>query len=140
LGDPKIPDLGGISTPGINIYGLNAYAGLPGKIFANPLIQANAGVIIPSVAYWRQFQPQAGAALTTLRSGGVDVSTYTFAAPVDGEVKFKISLLYRFDLYDLVQQKYGAVPPERMDIPVAVIECLGNAAQTEQFRCTPIPE
>ena len=138
LGGPKIPDLGGISTPGINFPGVNAYARLPGKIFANPLIQADPS-LTPSVAYWRQFQSQPDA-VTTLRSRGVDVSTYAFAAPIDGEVKFKISLLYRFNFYGLMQQPFWTDRRDRMDIPVAVWECLGNAAQIEYFRCTPIPQ
>ena len=68
------------------------------------------------------------------------LSTYAFAAPVDGEVQFKISLLYRFTFYGLMQQLFWTDPRDRMDIPVAVWECLGNAAQTEYFRCTPIPQ
>jgi len=137
----QIPVLGGLNTAGIEIPGVKAYAGMPGKIFMNPLVPQGAS-LPTSVAYWNQYQPQSGlindaaGAIATLGSGAIDVSTYAFAAPIDGEVKITVSLLYRFGFYDLIQQKnwVDSATQDRADIPVVVLECFGNT-QTGNFRC-----
>ena len=113
------------------------------------LVQADSHVNNPSLADW----DQGLLTLTTngsmsvdnrLEPGVRDVSDYYFAPPADGEVKFTISLLYRFGPYDLMQQKGWLkegpqdILPAHADIPVVVVECNGNIEQPDRIVCNQI--
>ncbi len=139
----QIPNWGGLNSLYMENSGVKGYAGLPGKIFANLLIEEDIN-LWPSAAYWNQTKP---AQVTKkdgvisdnrLEPGGKDESQYYFAAPDDGEVEFTISLIYRFGFYDLMQQKRWVDTAQRQDIPVVVIHCSGNVNQARQIECKQI--
>ena len=139
MGDVRIPNWGGIPGLGRELSDIKPYGGQPGKIFANLIVQADSQ-LDQDLAYWDQ------GLLTPVTNGGTsvdnrlepgrpDLSNYYFALPPDGEVKFTISLFYRFAPYDLIQRMYPVNNPERTDILVAVLECLVNVFQTDHFDC-----
>jgi hypothetical protein len=73
-----------------------------------------------------------------LEPNGRDESNYFFAIPDDHEVRFKISLIYRFGFYDLMHQKLWVGDPRRWDVPVVVYQCNGNVGNARKIRCEQI--
>jgi hypothetical protein len=91
---PTVPEWGG------------PQAGLPGKAYARVLEEFWTGVS-PSGAYWnptRVVSDNRLAAFTT------DTSTYTFAAPADGQAAVRVTLLFRRAFSRLMEQKDWNVP------------------------------
>jgi hypothetical protein len=136
---PQIPNWGGINNAYMESGGVKGYAGLPGKIFANLLIEKDTN-ISPSAAYWNETKPaqvtkDGIASDTRLGPGAKNVSAYYFSVPYDGEVRFTISLIYRYGFYDLMQQKRWVETGQRADIPVVVMECSGNVNNADQIDC-----
>ena len=100
LDGPRVPDWGGIGDPEEGYY-----AGLPGKVFAKVLEELWTG-ISPSAAYWnptRVLNDNRIAAFAT------DTSTYTFAAPDNGEIAVKVTLIFRRAFIELRDQKGWSV-------------------------------
>lgn len=138
-GGSQIPIWGGINNSYMEGLGVKGYAGLPGKIFANVLIEEDIN-LWPSAAYWNETKPAQISnrdilSDNRLEPGGRDESEYFFTVPDDGEVRFRISLLYRFGFYDLMQQKRWVETGQRADIPVVVIECSGNVNSLDAIQC-----
>lgn len=138
----QIPNWAGSNGLFVETPGVRAYAGLPGKIFANLLIEEDIN-LWPSAAYWNETKPaqvtkDGVVSDNRLAPGGRDDSNYFFAIPNDGEVRFTISLMYRFGFYDLMHQKRWVDDPRRWDVPVAVLECRGNANNAKKIDCQQI--
>ena len=113
--------------------GILDYSGLPGKIFANLLVEEETN-LSPGMAYWNETKYASVDSVngtnsdTRLRPGKADLSSYSFAMPDAGDVKVTVQLLYRYAFYDLMVWKewYG-----RPDIFVATMECQGPPTQPE---------
>jgi hypothetical protein len=143
MGDGRIPNWGGIQGSGRELPGITAYAGQPGKIFANLIVQTD-NQIDNSLAYWDQglLTPLTNGSSSVdnrLEPGRADLSSYYFALPADGEVKLTVSLFYRFAPYDLIRQMYPINNLDRTDVLVAVLECLVNVFEANHFDCKPTP-
>jgi hypothetical protein len=142
VGGGRIPNWAG---PGpispINIVatlersGIKDYAGLPGKNFANLLVEEETN-LSPGMAYWNEtklaFVDSANGmnSDTRLSPGKPDLSMYSFAMPDAGDVTVTVQLIYRFAFYDLVVWKEW-FDPKRADIVVTAIECKGPPTQPE---------
>jgi len=101
LDGPTVPEWGGVGDPTQGYY-----AGLPGKAFAKVLEELWTEVS-PTGAYWnptRVLDDNRLAAFVT------DTSVYTFAAPTEGEVTVKVTLLFRRAFKQLMDQKGWDVP------------------------------
>jgi hypothetical protein len=96
LEGPRMPEWGGVGDPSEGYY-----AGLPGKAFAKVLEELWTE-ISPSAAYWN---PTLILEDNRLAAFATDVSTYTFAAPGDGEVTVEVTLLFRRAFIELIDQK-----------------------------------
>jgi hypothetical protein len=96
LEGPRMPEWGGVGDPSEGYY-----AGLPGKAFAKVLEELWTE-ISPSAAYWN---PTLILEDNRLAAFATDVSTYTFAAPGDGEVTVEVTLLFRRAFIELMDQK-----------------------------------
>jgi hypothetical protein len=107
------------------------YGGLPGKIFANLLSEEDTN-ISPTVAYWNETRPAWDGADTRLVPGKTDRSEYYFSIPDSGEVKIKVTLIYRYAFYNLMVQKEWF---NRPDIKVAEVVCEGPPKQPENIKC-----
>jgi hypothetical protein len=152
VGGGRIPNWAG---PGpispINIantldgIGIEDYSGLPGKIFANLLVEEETN-LSPGMAYWNETKHASVDSTneqdsdTRLRPGKPDSSTYSFAMPDQGDVVVTIQLIYRFAFYDLVVWKEWF---DRPDIVVAEVVCDGPSGDQTRIRCDqvepPIP-
>ncbi len=140
----QIPTWGGVNNSYMQDRGVRGYAGMPGKIFANLLVDSDINQS-PTTAYWNETKPAFVNNKDDLTSDNRlpaqgmdhdrDVSDYFFSVPSDGQVHFKISLIYRFAFYDLMQQKRWPELGERQDIPVVVIECTGNVNNAKSIDC-----
>lgn len=136
---PQIPNWGGVYNAFMDASGVKPYAGLPGTIFANLLVEEDIN-LWPSAAYWNETKPASikkNKVLSDnrLKPGGKDVSDYFFSVADDGEIRLTVSLIYRFAFYDLMLQKRWADSQERRDIPVTVVQCTGNVRQLDQIDC-----
>jgi len=109
----RIPIWGGTGDIAFQNKDIKLYAGQPGKIFANLLVEEDTNVS-PTVAYWNETKYAWIGELsenpfaysdTRLRPGIVDNSRYSFDVPDRGNVTVTIRLIYRFAFYDLMQQK-----------------------------------
>lgn len=116
--------------------GILDYSGLPGKAFANLLVEEETN-LSPAMAYWNEtkyafLNPADGTTSDTrLRPRQPDVSRYSFAAPDAGEVKVTVTLIYRYAFYDLLVWKEWF---DRPDIVVAKVQCHGPAARPDLLR------
>ncbi|MGB3903738.1 MAG: hypothetical protein WBB22_02345, partial [Anaerolineae bacterium] len=106
LDGPTVPDWGGVGDPSEGHY-----AGLPGKTFAM-VLQEIWTEISPSAAYWNPTRIVSDNRLAALAT---DSSTYTFAAPDEGEVKVEVTLLFRRAFMELMDQKGWDVPDKIME-------------------------
>ena len=119
--------------------GIRDYAGLPGKIYANLLVEEETN-LSPGMAYWNQTKHAYVDSVSKrtsdarLRPGDTDESAYSFAAPDEGEVNVTIDLVYRYAFYDLVVWKEW-FDRKRADILVASVECKGPPRDPAKFQC-----
>jgi hypothetical protein len=109
----RIPIWGGAGEIVSQNPNTKLYAGLPGKIFANLLVEEDTN-ISPTVAFWNETKYAWTGVLskdpydysdTRLRPGITDSSKYSFDVPERGNIKVTIRLIYRFAFYDLMRQK-----------------------------------
>ncbi len=98
---PTVPEWGGVGDPAQGYY-----AGLPGKGYAKILMELWTE-ISPSGAYWN---PTRVVSDNRIPAMGSDTSTYTFAAPMDGNATIKATLLFRRAFITLAEQKGWDVP------------------------------
>lgn len=118
----RIPIWGGAGDITAQNPNVKLYAGLPGKIFSNLLVEEDTNVS-PTTSYWNETKHAWTGVLsenpydysdTRLRPGIVDTSKYSFDVPEKGNVTVTLRLVYRFAFYDLMRQKGW----ERPDIEV----------------------
>lgn len=99
---PVVPGWGGAGDPAQGYYG-----GLPGKAYARVLEELWTEVS-PTGAYWN---PTRVVSDNRLAAFARDTSTYTFAAPEEGEeVQVEVRLLFRRAFIELMEQKGWDVP------------------------------
>jgi hypothetical protein len=121
----------------LNGKGINDYSGLPGKIFANLLVEEETN-LSPGMAYWNETKHASVDSTnektsdTRLVPGEPDLSTYSFAMPDEGNVRVTVQLIYRFAFYDLVVWKEWF---DRPDIVVAEVECNGPPREPAKITC-----
>jgi hypothetical protein len=134
----RIPNWGGLGRPAMEALGIKAYGGLPGKIFANLLVEKDTN-ISPTGAYWNDTKYAWGDnnsnSDTRLIPGKEDRSDYYFSIPNAGEIQVKVTLVYRFAFFDLIVQKEWW---NRPDIIVSSVECHGPATDPENITCNTI--
>ena len=117
----------------LNGFGIRDYSGLPGKVFANLLVEEGTN-LSPGMAYWNEMKytfvdsTSGRNSDTRLAPGKPDSSTYSFAMPDTGEVEITIQLIYRYAFYDLVVWKEWF---DRPDVVVASIACEGPPTQPD---------
>jgi hypothetical protein len=132
----RIPNWGGIGNPSMESQGIKSYGGLPGKIFANLLVEKDTN-ISPTASYWNQTkfayenEKPKGNSDTRLEPDKPDPSEYFFSMPSNGGITVTITLIYRFAFFDLMVQK-GWVRP---DVIVSSISCSGNPIAPESISC-----
>ena len=109
----RVPIWGGFGDIAFQDPNIKLYAGLPGKIFANLLVEQDTNVS-PTIAYWNETNYAWAGELsqnkydysdTRLIPGLVDTSKYSFDIPDQGNVTVTLRLIYRFAFYDLMRQK-----------------------------------
>ena len=127
----RIPNWGGIGRPIMDSLGIKAYGGLPGKIFANLLVEEDTN-ISPTAAYWNEtkyawVEPKSNSD-TRLVPDQEDRSDYYFTVPDAGDVKITVTLVYRYAFFDLIAQKEWW---DRSDIIVTSVECEGPPTQPD---------
>lgn len=116
--------------------GIRDYSGLPGKAFANLLVEEETN-LSPAMAYWNETKyvsenPAIGMnSDNRLKPRQPDVSRYSFAAPDAGDVKVTVTLIYRYAFYDLVVWKEWF---DRPDIIVTTVQCEGPANRPDILR------
>jgi hypothetical protein len=98
---PVVEEWGGVGDPAQGYYG-----GLPGKTFARVLEEVWTE-ISPTGAYWN---PTRVVSDNRLAAFARDTSTYTFAAPPEGDVQVEVRLLFRRAFIGLMEQKGWDVP------------------------------
>jgi hypothetical protein len=114
-------------------FGIRDYSGLPGKIFANLLVEEETN-LSPGMAYWNETKHSFEDASSGRNSDSrlaprqPNTSTYSFTMPDEGDVKVTIQLIYRYAFYDLVVWKEWF---DRPDIVVASMECRGPPSQPD---------
>jgi hypothetical protein len=96
LEGPSVPEWGGVGDPQDGYY-----AGLPGKAFAKVLEEMWTN-LSPSGAYWNPTRILSDNRLAAFAS---DTSTYTFAAPLSGDINVEVKLIFRRAFIDLADQK-----------------------------------
>lgn len=138
----RIPNWEGIGdgSPAPNI--LN-YGGLPGKVYANLLVESDTNVA-PSAAYWNEVKYAWIGNLqnnrydysdTRLLPGITDTSYYSFTPPETGSIKVRVKLIYRFAFMNVMLQKGWL---DRPDIEVVVVECEGPPTDLGRMKCETI--
>ncbi|MBN2116557.1 MAG: hypothetical protein JW730_08300 [Anaerolineales bacterium] len=134
----RIPNWGGAGKPFMDSLGIRNYGGLPGKIFANLLVEEDTN-ISPTAAYWNETKyawvnGEANSD-TRLVPGKEDRSDYAFTAPNAGEIRVTVTLVYRFAFFDLIAQKEWW---NRSDIIVTSVECKGPPTEPDKIVCKAI--
>ena len=134
----KLPDWAGAGNPVMSQNGVDGYAGRPGTIFANLLVE-EATNISPTAAYWNKtryaFTTEDGRnSDTRLVPGEAQVSDYSFNVPDFGEMHITVKLIYRYAFFDLMDQKDWIRP----DVLVAVAECRISPEQANEMDCPEI--
>jgi len=127
----RIPNWGGVGKPFMDYYGIKNYGGLPGKIFANLLVEEDTN-ISPTAAYWNETKyawvDKNSTADTRLAPDQEDKSDYYFTVPDAGDVKVTVTLIYRYAFFDLIAQKGWW---DRSDVIVTSVECEGPPTQPD---------
>ena len=108
-----VPDWGGQGEPAEGYY-----AGLPGKAYAK-ILQELWTYVMPTGAYWNQTRVVSDNRLAAFET---DTSTYSFTAPVNGEVTVQVSLLFRRAFIELMDQKGWQVPDIVMEQETVVLK------------------
>ena len=131
----RIPNWGGAGRPFMDSLGIRNYGGLPGKIFANLLVEEDTN-ISPTGAYWNETKfawvDKNSNSDTRLVPGKEDKSDYYFTVPNTGEIKITVTLVYRFAFFDLIAQKEWW---NRPDIIVTSVECKGPPTEPDKITC-----
>jgi hypothetical protein len=102
----RVPVWGGAGDPTLGYYG-----GLPGKGYAK-ILRELWTEIEPTGAYWN---PTRIVSDNRIAAFATDTSSYVFAAPIDGEVKVTVTLLFRRAFKELMDQKGWDVPDILME-------------------------
>jgi hypothetical protein len=151
VGGDRIPNWAGpgpLSPLGIvgtmNELGISDYSGLPGKIFANLMVEEGTN-LSPAMAYWNEMKytfvdsADGRNSDTRLVPAKPDSSTYSFTMPDVGEVEITVRLIYRYAFYDLVIWKEW-FDKRRADIVVTEWRCEGPPTQPDELgrSCKPI--
>lgn len=132
----KIPVWGGVGMDTSNVTGMVNYGGMPGKIFADILVDKDTN-ISPTAAYWNPtkfvFENTANGANsdTRLQPNKPDESNYSFNLPSRGSIKVFVRLIYRYAFIELAQQKGW----NRPDFEVTRKECILNVTHPETWTC-----
>jgi len=136
----RIPNWGGTGKPFMDAFGIRNYGGLPGKIFANLLVEQDTNVS-PTAAYWNDTKfawvDADSNSDTRLVPGKPDRSDYYFAVPDNGEIKVTVSLVYRFAFFDLIAQKEWW---DRPDVIVTSVECKGPPLEPDRIVCKAVEQ
>ena len=131
----QIPTWGGTGNALLDSHGIKSYAGLPGKIFANLLVEEDTD-ISPTAAYWNNTKfawvDTNSNSDTRLAPGQEDKSDYSFTVPNAGEVNITVTLVYRYAFYDLIAEKQWW---DRPDIIVTSVNCHGIPTNPDQIKC-----
>jgi hypothetical protein len=134
----RIPNWGGVGNPFMDSYGIKNYGGLPGKIFANLLVEEDTNTS-PTAAYWNETKyawvEKNSTSDNRLVPDQEDRSDYYFSVPDAGEVKITATLVYRYAFFDLMIQKGWL---DRPDIIVSSVECEGPPTEPEKIICKTI--
>jgi hypothetical protein len=134
----RIPNWGGMGKPFMDGLGIKNYGGLPGKIFANLLVEEDTNVS-PTAAYWNEtkfaWTDGADNSDTRLSPGEEDRSDYYFTVPDNGQVSVTVTLVYRYAFFDLIAQKEWW---NRADIVVTSVKCEGPPTQADKIDCEAI--
>jgi hypothetical protein len=143
VGGPQIPNWAGPGPVTPTSYqdtlkkaGVEDYSGLPGKIFANLLVEEETN-LSPAMAYWNETKYAVVNSVNEMTSDtrlpprGADESTYSFAMPDAGDVKITVQLIYRYAFYDLMVWKEWF---DRPDILVATIQCQGPPTRPQVLK------
>lgn len=134
----RIPNWGGTGKPFMDSLGIRSYGGLPGKIFANLLVEEDTN-ISPTAAHWNETKfawvDANSNSDTRLAPGKEDKSDYSFTVPNAGEITVRVTLVYRFAFFDLIAQKEWW---NRSDIIVTSVECKGPPTEPEKIECQAI--
>lgn len=123
----------------LNGLGIRDYSGLPGKVFANLLVEEGTN-LSPGMAYWNEMKytfvdlADGRNSDTRLVPGKPDPSTYSFALPDDGDVEVTVKLIYRYAFYDLIVWKEW-FDKQRADIVVTSVECKGPPTDPAKITC-----
>jgi len=137
VGGERIPNWVGVGNAYMESIGINNYVGLPGKVFANLLVEEDNN-ISPTAAYWNETKqafvsPENGTnSDNRLLPGISDESTYSFSIPDAGEINVTVTLIYRFAFSDLMVQKEWF---DRPDIIVASVACNGMPTEPASMMC-----
>jgi hypothetical protein len=98
ISGPTIPAWGGVGNqPG-------DYAGLPGQIYANILMDMDTNQS-PTIAYWNPTRPAWPGSDTRLEPHKPVTSKYTFAMPANGSAVITVKLIYRYAFIEIARQK-----------------------------------
>jgi len=131
----QIPNWAGVGNALLDSHGIKSYGGLPGKIFANLLVEEDTD-ISPTAAYWNNTKfawvDTNSNSDTRLAPGAEDKSDYSFTVPNAGEVNITVTLVYRYAFFDLIAQKQWW---DRPDIIVTSVNCHGIPTSPDQIIC-----
>lgn len=130
----QLPEWAGMGSQ----TGVEGYAGRPGIIFANLLVE-EATNQSPTASYWNQikyaFTTEDGKnSDTRLAPGEPQVNNFSFAVPDFGEMHITVKLIYRYAFFDLMDQKDWMRP----DVVVAVADCRMSLEQGDKMDCPEI--
>jgi hypothetical protein len=129
INDSRIPNWGGVGSE--KPFGMEAYGGMPGKIFANLLVEKDTH-LFPTAAYWKPTRSLAQESSDTrLLPDKTDESDYIFSTVAEDKIKITVKLLYRFAFFDLALQKKW----NRPDIVVVSQECIVDLSHIDLARC-----
>lgn len=134
VGGDMIPVWGGVGTN--KPFGMEAYGGKPGRIFANLLVDKDTNES-PTAAYWNPTKLAVNDTVnnvssdTRLKPAETNESQYSFAIPSNGDVYVSVRLMYRYAFFDLALQKGWARP----DIEVVSKACMVDFLQGGTLDC-----
>jgi hypothetical protein len=134
VGGEQLPDWAGSGSQN----GVLGYAGKPGIIFANLLVEEGTN-ISPTAAYWNQIRyavttDNGKNSDTRLVPGEKQSSSYSFTVPDFGEMHINVKLIYRYAFFDLMDQKDWLRP----DVLVAEADCRMSLEQGDKMDCPEI--
>ena len=95
-----------------------SYRDLPGKVYAKVLEELWTG-LSPSMAYWNPTRVLSDNRIAAFET---DTSTYVFAAPGEGEVTVKVTLIFRRAFIQVMDWKAWEAPDIVMEQMVVKVE------------------